>query len=209
MAILKDVGVTVVVGGKELTEYEAGGSRDDQPESPDTITRYVEATSGANFELRFEAKARSFDGHTALKFSAYLDGACMDNTVVYANRISTLQGVRSFEKGKWVIQNFRFTNLLLGEILSIVFILIKQERLTAPEDDAVPIAFPQIAVQRLKGLGFITIKVQRVTAIERVDNSIRKVPTVEKLKAIHPVPEKALKGSAVSHQTRSEQRFEI
>lgn len=125
MAILKDVGVTVVVSGKELTEYEAGGSRDDQPESPDTITRYVEAISGANFELRFEAKARSFNGHTALKFSAYLDGACMDNSLVYANRRSTLRGVRRFEKGKWAVQNFRFTNLLLGEILSNMFMLIE------------------------------------------------------------------------------------
>lgn len=64
-----------------------------------------------------------------------------------------------------------------------------------------------MAVQRLKRLGFITIKVQRVTAIRKVDETTRKAPTVEELKAIHHVSEKALKGSTVSHQTRSEQRL--
>lgn len=112
MAVLKDVAATVVVNGKALVEHDP---RDDHPVDPlSTMTRYIEATAGANFELKFEVKARSLVNCNGLNFRTSIDGVEIDSMILRADTTQTLKGARGLMKGKWHLRKFKFSNILLG-----------------------------------------------------------------------------------------------
>ena len=75
MAILKKIKVTIEVDGKPLEEYHDNEEKDEAR----SITRYIEATSGATFAIKIRLK-RSFKFLTsALGFDFKLDGEYVDN----------------------------------------------------------------------------------------------------------------------------------
>ena len=48
MAILKDIKVAIMINGKELKEYD---DEDDVNDDQSSVSKYVEATSNAQFEI--------------------------------------------------------------------------------------------------------------------------------------------------------------
>lgn len=118
MAVLKDAEAVVVINGQEVAEYEDNGTRDYYPDdtvSSGTVNRYVEVTAGGNFELKFEAKANSFNGYNGLQFWVHIDGIQVDNARLRPQETGVIQGVRRYGNGTWVIQKFQFASLLLGQ----------------------------------------------------------------------------------------------
>ncbi|MCJ1256978.1 hypothetical protein MMC24_004803 [Lignoscripta atroalba] len=65
MAILKGLEAAVVVNGHELIEYEDDGS--DEPGASNTVTKYVEAVSGAEFEVILSSENQINNRHEDIK----------------------------------------------------------------------------------------------------------------------------------------------
>ncbi|KAK5162845.1 hypothetical protein LTR04_002944 [Oleoguttula sp. CCFEE 6159] len=87
MAILEDVPgieVAITVNGNDLKEYE----EDDIVNEPKTVTKYIEATSGVNFGIRYSVARRFPMKGDCITFSMYLDNEkCGSSVVTKASRI--------------------------------------------------------------------------------------------------------------------------
>ena len=113
MARLKNLIVSVTVDNKELPEFE---DEDDEDPSPDKSSKYVEAASGANFQVLFERKEKFHHyGGVGLQFRVYLDGKVMDNTILQGDRtVISLNGVREYNKDQWTVERFRFSDITIS-----------------------------------------------------------------------------------------------
>ena len=114
MAILKGITVAVNVDGQDLTEHEAEESADDHGTASDSITRYIEATAGANFALRLGAPSTYPYGCQGFSFAIYVDGIQVQVVNMIHHKICLLEGRLGTRQGNWTVQKFRFQNLLLG-----------------------------------------------------------------------------------------------
>lgn len=114
MAILKGITVAVTVNGQDLTEHEAEESADDQGTASDSLTRYIEATAGANFALRLGAPSPNPYGCQGVSFATYVDGVQVQIVDMIHCKTYLLEGHLRARQGNWTVQKFRFQNLLLG-----------------------------------------------------------------------------------------------
>jgi len=114
MAILKGIGVTVAVNGQDLTEHEAMESPDDHETAVDSITRYIEVTTGFNFALKFTRPVIPPYGSQGLSFAVYIDGVRVQILEMIHHKIHVLEGCLSLERGSWTVQKFRFENIQFG-----------------------------------------------------------------------------------------------
>ena len=88
MAILKKIEVTIEVEGKPLEEYKD----DEEEDKPDSITRYVEATTDAAFAIKTRLK-RSFCFPTdSLGFHYKLDGVLVGDYGLYKEDFEPRKG---------------------------------------------------------------------------------------------------------------------
>ena len=108
------------VGADEATDYGDSDDADnnDRDENPlqNKITKYVEAVSGTAFEMDFEREHDySHYGGTGLIFEVVLDGKQMNGTILYDDRHTTFrEGRRRCYKGRWTLERFRFTDILIS-----------------------------------------------------------------------------------------------
>ena len=102
MAILStypDLQVNVYVDGKSLQEYDD----DEHPPTSDTVTKYMEAVSGAAFEIQYVHSQRT-PSKLGVGFILYVDGKAVGNMVF--NSIEScfinarIQGCRSRINGR-------------------------------------------------------------------------------------------------------------
>jgi hypothetical protein len=112
--------VEIIVGGQALTEYL-------DPDPSDTnVTRYVEATSGACFEVKVTAAGdyqyfRSLLNSNAMSFLTEVDGAPVKSVIAAENDFrgcnpwSTLiDGKKIQSGGTWTKRRLMFSNIALG-----------------------------------------------------------------------------------------------
>ncbi|KAK5250346.1 hypothetical protein LTR16_005983 [Cryomyces antarcticus] len=88
MAILEDVPgieVAITVNGNDLKEYE----EDDIVNEPKTVTKYIEATSGVNFGIRYSVARRFPMKGDCITFSMYLDNEKCGSSVVTKASVNT------------------------------------------------------------------------------------------------------------------------
>lgn len=103
----------ILVDGQPLQEY------DDEEGAPDTISKYVEATSGKEFAVRV-IFCQPFTTQHGVQVRLSVDGAS-DRTLffppdkIYSPAGATKRGVSFQEDGKWYRRNYRFTSLNIGE----------------------------------------------------------------------------------------------
>jgi hypothetical protein len=101
----------ILIDGVATREYVDG---EDQVEV-DTVTRYVEAKSGADFAIRFRSTQKPKHDVSA---EALVDGRSVMSTLVLLNDFcngtleSTVDGVRSSKDGKWSLSKFFFSDLM-------------------------------------------------------------------------------------------------
>ena len=109
MAILKKLQVSVAVNDKDLPEYD-----DDEAEQlPNTVTKYVEAVSGATFQVHVSSEKKSARyGGTSLSFKVELDGEGISKQHLRGRKTkSEIKGIRKLIDGQWTLERSRFSDI--------------------------------------------------------------------------------------------------
>ncbi|KAI4636714.1 hypothetical protein J4E93_011012 [Alternaria ventricosa] len=181
MAITKahpNLKVEVHVKGAPLQEYVD----DDDQTLDDEVTKYIEASSGDNFEIKY-CFFSGFSAHHSILLRLSIDGEYAAGGVfnpgssIRWNHVHTFKGSREFEDGEYYLRKFCFSQLEIN-------------------DDGDTRTFKDSLKKKLHRVGVISVRFYWVTA-----GATYKTPvTVRKDKNLGVVPEKALKGSALSHQ---------
>ncbi|KAF1830663.1 hypothetical protein BDW02DRAFT_633451 [Decorospora gaudefroyi] len=174
------VRVSVQVHGVPLEEY----NDDEESASPNSVTKYIEAQSGAEFSIKAEV-TRPFPSHTIL-MNIYLDGK---NTIgryleaytfVGTSHVSCVEGVKQHTGNKSLLQKFCFLELNI-------------------DDSHVPAGSDNL-MKDLKDVGEITVKAHYVKNLRLARVQGGKVDQKD-TGNFGKIPEKALKGRALSHHS--------
>ena len=181
MAILKPFECKIEVGGAALEEYEDEDT--EQANTRTSLTKYVEAASGANFSLKLTAQPGWTMKADYIAWSIGLDGKkygggvirseCYDGTSSYT---SVRHGVPSGSGDNWTERKFRFADITIGD---------KPVDLT-----------PEEVKKQYESLGNITIEIWRMQLLRQKDYQEE-----TRHHSLGVVPEKALKGQALSLST--------
>lgn len=105
--------VAVTVNDSPLQEYDDG----DEDSAPNTVTKYIEAQSGAEFAVTAKFK-HPFPTHHDVKMCLVIDGKYLNGWVQSWNGLYglVLKGDRTKwqQNGQWVEQKFCFAELNMG-----------------------------------------------------------------------------------------------
>ena len=112
MAVLKGIGVAVVVNGQDLPEFEDREATDDR--DPDSITRYIQVTTGLNFGIRITGPIPPPYGSQGVSFTIYVDGTKVQTVNHLRSKSYVLEGSLRPENGKWTMQKFKFADILFS-----------------------------------------------------------------------------------------------
>lgn len=199
MAIIPDVpyvSVDIVVDGRALSEYL--DEDDHESLSSNSTIKYVECVSGSKFGIRVDLNGMEpwdLDGGNAVLVYYYLDGNWVDSTVIRfpltLSRCFALLDTGRAELGSSGISSSRTSRHVRSPRYGI------DQALTSFLAENV-ISKP--SKRDLKHLGTITAKLYHVQILETGKEVYH---DTEKLNIGHEnVPEKHLKGQAMSHQTK-------
>lgn len=117
MAILPDqpgLKVEIYVNGSPLKEYD-----DDGDLKPKTVTKYIEAVSGAQFKIKYSFH-EPFPSKHDITAKVWVDGKVLNNTLIHKRDIFhksgyTCSGARSYLGGKCFSSAFKFAELEIGK----------------------------------------------------------------------------------------------
>lgn len=121
MAILDahpNIEVQIVCNGIPLKEYDDDDN--DESAEPNTVTKYVEAISGAEFQIQHDIMA-PWPRHEIL-FTCIIDkqnirGALIRKHHYYGRSYRYIKdGVESYNRGQWSTQRFQFAELSVGKL---------------------------------------------------------------------------------------------
>jgi hypothetical protein len=199
MAIHSDslgVRAEVMVDGQALREYE---DPSDTSEAR-TVTRYIEAITGADFWVKVVIEARLLS--SKLSVDMKIDGKSVGNLLVCPSKedsILELRHVREIFNGKVFLSNMRFSELSISKCFNNALQVFSND--AAGEDD---IEDASHAVD----IGTIEVKVCYALGYRRVlckkpTKRLSKQAIPEDHERIREVSETALKGRIRSHFTRS------
>jgi hypothetical protein len=181
MAILKPFECKVEVGGVALEEYEDEDT--EQANTTTSLTKYIEAVSGANFSLKLTVQPGWTMQADFIGWFIDLDGKQCGGGAVKSESYdgsrsctSVLHGIASGAGGDWTERKFRFADINIGEV---------------PDD-----LNPEELKQQYEALGNISVKIWRMRLLEIKDHS-----EATRHNSLGIVPEKALKGQALSLST--------
>ncbi|KAI8934333.1 hypothetical protein NX059_009069 [Plenodomus lindquistii] len=181
MAVTKktpELKVQIFVNGAPLEEHHDG----DEMTADDAVTAYVEAVSGANFEIRYTFGLQFVAKHD-VNCCIEIDGKSVGSPVfdtlhpIQKGHVYDRIGEKEEENGKCFVRRFRFVDVEIG-------------------GDEVP-KLDKESTQRLKNVGTISLKYYWGVAGKDDEPINRRTPSQWERKVI---PEKALKGSTLSHQ---------
>ena len=118
MAILKDIKVAIVINGQELKEYD---DEDVDNDDQNSVSKYVEAISDAEFQIMTSAPSWYQFTSDAVQMHVYMDGAYVDNRLMRkesANRLCAWQlyvyGAKRFDGDRWNVKPFKFREITAG-----------------------------------------------------------------------------------------------
>ena len=118
MAIFGGIGASVVVHGQSLVEYNEDVNENyDTPRENNHIVKYIEATSGAHFEVKAAWDFLDLKGCDGLRLQVDLDGQCMETALCqfkYNDRSTYLDCARRCVGGRWTQEKFRFAEIVSG-----------------------------------------------------------------------------------------------
>ncbi|KAK0650602.1 hypothetical protein DIS24_g6713 [Lasiodiplodia hormozganensis] len=197
MAILPDIPglkVEVKVNREPLEEFR----NEDEPDTSNTVTRYVEATSGANFTVQItydealDPKYKDWDISSAL----FLDGQRADKCTTRREKwrhdgqtTVTFTGVRGFENGEYCLRKMAFSQ---------VNIVNRTWDLAVDDNDQIPSSTEQ--VEAFRSLGEIEVTFRRSKVLPESYPSSKRMSNYQNFNIMDSIPEKKLKGRAISHQ---------
>ncbi len=112
--------VEIIVNESAITEYAGDGENEE--DKPNTITKFVEATTGAEFRIRCEfAPSFKFKKY-AIRADAYIDGIYVDKwNKACEKTLMVMRGPHScLHEGIWQKQRFAFSSLQIGTLFTFV-----------------------------------------------------------------------------------------
>ncbi|KAL1393605.1 hypothetical protein HDK64DRAFT_315114 [Phyllosticta capitalensis] len=184
--LMDGVDIHIRVNGQRLKEYVD----EDDENPPRTVVKYIVAESGAHFTVahKFDHsfKYQNYD----ILLSVYLDGHRAYDAVLHKEDFHTyaerphgeITASRSFKDGRFWERNFTFAELVIDE---------SGEKFNANKKKSID------------ALGEISVKLFRVKVTSKAEQPKGdEMKDFEKQKRDAKVPEKALKGRAVSHQAK-------
>jgi len=197
-ALIPGVRIEVISNNQSLNLY----ADPDAEEREDTAVpaHYVEAVTGATFKLRVTLEKDFVRGPCdAVRVGVRYDGEDRRHTLLLLkssmrhDRVATFSEIRSYnaDLGRWQRGRTAFGQLSTSQCLSSAH--PTETLLTISTAEAVYGPSPK----ELRCLGTISVKVKRVryTGVYKAPNKPAKGPG----NRIENVPEKALKGRAISH----------
>ena len=121
MAILDDIEVTIQVNGQDLREYF---DQDGDPSTDVSVSKYIEAVSGARFEVVIMVPKSHKFLSDALTFRVFLDGSLVGKSGI--NKIKVLKDKSNFYKKSikgvskpvgsgWEMRSFQFTEINISQ----------------------------------------------------------------------------------------------
>ena len=186
MAILDLFECQVLVDGVPLQEYD-DDEENGQSAATNFVMKYIEATSGANFAVKFHVMpGYQFEDADLFVWEITIDGYVLERPGVDKENFiksknvglsTTRFGSRYGSGSEWFLRKFQFSEIATGEELDPK----KLEELKLKCDQ----------------LGSIKVEVRRYQKISMGDEG-----RTDKSKTLGPVPEKALKGRALTIATR-------
>ena len=118
MAILKDIKVAIVINGQELKEYD---DEDVDNDDQNSVSKYVEAISDAEFRIITSAPSWYQFTSDAVRMKIYVDGAFIAHGLfrkILANRSGAwkcyLGGPKRFDGARWELKPFKFREIAAG-----------------------------------------------------------------------------------------------
>ncbi|KAI4700113.1 hypothetical protein J4E81_004149 [Alternaria sp. BMP 2799] len=171
--------VTINVDGQPLHEYDD----DDEDPAPKATTKYIEARSDSNFSIvtRFSA---SFSTQYHVRGRLSIDGVKMASWFWLREDLLRKPfertSIRWQEGGQPVKQKFSFAKLNI----------VEEARGSVPDVAALK--------QSLSTTGCITLSFQLIKSYREIEE--KSFSAQVQLAALEEIPEKALKGDALSHQ---------
>ena len=118
MAILKDIKVAIMINGQELKEYDDEDVGNDDENS---VSKYVEATSDAEFKIMTSAPRWYQFTSDAVRMNIYMDGAYVDACLMLKDEANQfyawrhyLNGARRFDGNRWEVKPFNFREITAG-----------------------------------------------------------------------------------------------
>jgi hypothetical protein len=115
MAVLDDIpglDVRIHVNGSPLVEYDD----DDSEPAPKKVTKYIEAISGARFDVQYEFK-ESFRAKDGIVAEVYVDGKWMTGSVFKACDVYGRHAISSRKErvgNEYYERPFTFSQLSIG-----------------------------------------------------------------------------------------------
>ncbi|KAJ1338653.1 hypothetical protein MN608_01514 [Microdochium nivale] len=169
---------TVRVNGAALVEYD---DTESEPSPSGTVTKYIESVDGAEFTILTEVLDEYTWGYKdhELIINVFLDGKCLSGRVLQESS-SQMQfncsgtKVKMADTNQWMLRNFKFAPLNTVE---------SSTQTGTTQND-------------FHDLGTIVVQVRR----EKPNHGAGKDRVSNNITALQ-VPEKALKGKAISHST--------
>ncbi|RMZ66093.1 hypothetical protein GMOD_00005162 [Pyrenophora seminiperda CCB06] len=169
------------------------------PLSSTSVTKYIEATSGAEFSVAYEFTPPW--PKTALVLMTYVDGKWMNGVIIEEHLYTgtsyngSWAGTEHTEGNKAFLRKFCFSELTIGTANSYYI----ETWLMCLDDSAAPTgSVSDNLMTDLKEIGEIKIKVMRVKngRPSSCQDILRK-----DTKDLGEIPEKALKGRSLTHQS--------
>lgn len=204
MAWKKAIEVKVVVNGTPAQEYD---DDDQETIAHNTVTKYIEAISGAEFEVQFELKRSYRFPSQHLVFQISVDGRVLDNSVVskeeFAERgqawVGSLKGIMRSHGETWSLERFRFSEIKTSQSTCMYS---RGAQLNKAGDDQAESANADLKLATAQ-IGTITLEVHRKTKGVLHEAGTRGSGWHwDELKELGTLPEKILKGQALTHSAR-------
>ncbi|THX60033.1 hypothetical protein D6D06_01596 [Aureobasidium pullulans] len=175
MAILHSlpgVEITVVVDGEDLHEYQDTDMEDEE----NTVTKYVEAVTGANFAIKACVSQQFKYEGDCLNIRVAVDGLFVSSPLIEpgdTSKISTslVDGVIVGDEN---IRKLRFSELEI----------VNEHGFGLPKD-----------LERVKNLGCIKVRVSHLNLVNKLEESLRGSLDIKD----GFISEKAIKGQALTH----------
>jgi hypothetical protein len=208
MAVLQGIpglSVNVVVDGAACMEYCPTG--DSSEDTPTTVTGYIKVHAGAQFEITIEFDQYFLLTDHDITVHVTVDGSTVRRPLFPKSEWKklhsekgihrTIDGVRIGTGNHWTKRKLMFSTLTTG-IFEFSHTFPPSEELTIYGDDTPSQTLSSTIQAKIKELGTIALTFHRTKMTTEDKNPITKCP----FDNLSVVPEKVLKGKAISHSAR-------
>ena len=192
MAIFGNYTAEMLVNDEALQEYEQ--NEEIEIKNPDTVVKYVQATSGAKFTINVSVCNMSGRMADCVTFSVYTDGTFIDSWILRKKDPGhglwqtkyAMEGVKDVSsEGDWTLRSLMFSEIKAGQFKELQ--MIDPSHVATVEAPA----GPDFKSTALANLGTVTINIRRGKFGKRIDQP--KAQRYTELGNMTEVPEKELK----------------